>query len=362
MSLTKLTWTNRNIRTHLGNRALPSTVLKHPEGDEFILYAVGSLFPDQSDWFRPTSRITGNVWHHDAVQFSGEDVNFDGHTSDEEFRRMLAIYNYHINLNGQRDPKGTSWNGIGYSAMQGLEDRLYVPRIDVLETHRAHVSTSASAGTRVFPAAGQPNWNQQLVGLCKFGDWTRQGPNPPLSVRRGGDAFFRAVTDCLGTPMTLRPHKYYQTKACPGDWATVDSWEGLIYLPSATGQPTPAPQPEPVPATHEVRPGEVLSIIARQYGLTVAELAAWNNIADIHRIEPGQLIRLTPPPAPAPTPAPTPDRYQDGVRDGIQQGIEQGLRQGWTEGIRHAARELGEEINAAGSKAVAMLTTPPERK
>ncbi|MBI2939735.1 MAG: LysM peptidoglycan-binding domain-containing protein [Chloroflexi bacterium] len=88
-----------------------------------------------------------------------------------------------------------------------------------------------------------------------------------------------------------------------------------------TATPTPRPTATPVPerpqlasrsgrpaaaATHQVQPGENLWAIAERYGLTVAELAALNELADADVIVVGQMLRLSPAQAvqaPAPEPA-----------------------------------------------------------
>ena len=61
----------------------------------------------------------------------------------------------------------------------------------------------------------------------------------------------------------------------------------------------------PVAATDRVvivRPGDTLSEIALQYGVSVAQLRALNAIVDPNRIYPGQRLRLAAPPAAAATP------------------------------------------------------------
>lgn len=44
---------------------------------------------------------------------------------------------------------------------------------------------------------------------------------------------------------------------------------------------------------HIVAPGETLGGIAEQYGLRLADLVAWNNIADANLIQAGQKIELS---------------------------------------------------------------------
>ena len=51
--------------------------------------------------------------------------------------------------------------------------------------------------------------------------------------------------------------------------------------------------------THTVQPGETLSGIAQKYGVKVADLAAWNQIADPARIRAGAELVVSPPVKPA---------------------------------------------------------------
>src|SRR5262249_18195483 len=85
--------------------------------------------------------------------------------------------------------------------------------------------------------------------------------------------------------------------------------------PTALAEATPvtveaaaAAQPEPIPAggRYVVQPGETLFSIARRFGLSAAELAAWNGLADPDLLAQGQEITLVAPAAPAPTAAPAP--------------------------------------------------------
>ncbi|WP_435750341.1 peptidoglycan DD-metalloendopeptidase family protein [Thauera sp. AutoDN2] len=63
-------------------------------------------------------------------------------------------------------------------------------------------------------------------------------------------------------------------------------------LPSATG---PASSPVPVTGYHAVRQGDTLLGIARQYGVTLPDLVAWNGVTDPNQIQVGQMIRVAPP-------------------------------------------------------------------
>ncbi|MCI0395779.1 MAG: LysM peptidoglycan-binding domain-containing protein [Chloroflexi bacterium] len=91
---------------------------------------------------------------------------------------------------------------------------------------------------------------------------------------------------------------------------TPDAGPGLDQSPRSTpnsGLPptwTPAPTPEPAtpttaPAatdaaagqeTYTIQPGDTLAEIAERFGVTLDALAQVNNIADINRIEVGQVL------------------------------------------------------------------------
>jgi LysM repeat protein len=73
-------------------------------------------------------------------------------------------------------------------------------------------------------------------------------------------------------------------------------------MPRSTDTPLPThtvrPRPDPVQTIHVVQPGETLSQIAKQYGVSVDALTAANGIADPHLIKIGQEL-IIPGPASA---------------------------------------------------------------
>jgi LysM repeat protein len=77
----------------------------------------------------------------------------------------------------------------------------------------------------------------------------------------------------------------------------------LIPAPGDQGGGIP-PVPQPQPVFYTVQFGDTLGTIARQFGTSVAALAAENNITNINRIFFGQVLRIpdqgggTPPPPP----------------------------------------------------------------
>jgi len=65
------------------------------------------------------------------------------------------------------------------------------------------------------------------------------------------------------------------------------------------GVAAPATAEAPQPATYTVKRGDTLHQIALDTGLDYRELAAWNNLENVNRIYPGQVLRLTAPGEPA---------------------------------------------------------------
>ncbi len=90
------------------------------------------------------------------------------------------------------------------------------------------------------------------------------------------------------------------------DYRDVAAWNGITppYLikpgqqirlvPPAGGRTRGATAPSR--ATYTVARGETLYSIARQHGLFVRDLAAWNGLSPPYTIRPGQRLRLGPPP------------------------------------------------------------------
>ncbi len=75
---------------------------------------------------------------------------------------------------------------------------------------------------------------------------------------------------------------------------------------------TPEVQPSPVVSggetSYTVRPGDTLFSIARRYGLTFEEVAAFNGITNPNLIQPGQVIRIPAGGTSIPTPQPGGER------------------------------------------------------
>ncbi len=64
----------------------------------------------------------------------------------------------------------------------------------------------------------------------------------------------------------------------------------VITVEAATSIPEPADEIVPAETTYTVQPGDILGFIARDFGITMAELMAANGIANPNQIEVGQVL------------------------------------------------------------------------
>jgi LysM repeat protein len=76
--------------------------------------------------------------------------------------------------------------------------------------------------------------------------------------------------------------------------------------PAAPAPTAPAPTATTQPGTHELQPGETLSKIATQYGVSIADLEKANNITDPKKIRAGTVLTIPAGGVPAAVPSATP--------------------------------------------------------
>jgi len=179
--------------------------------DGIRVYDVRGMFTDTFPQDSPVEKM-GYTAHHAAVVLGGDTVAHDLAT-------IRAIHSHHVNTNG--------WGGIGYHRIIGNGRRIYI--------------TGTSGSQRAHVAA----LNHQWIGWCFLGDWSNGRPTEDmmLTFRTG----VQWETDRRGVPMQLAPHKRLNPgTACPGSWAGVDAWAGLVLRPQAPAPP-PLPTPEPPP-------------------------------------------------------------------------------------------------------------------
>jgi hypothetical protein len=165
---------------------------------------------------------TGFVLHHDAVAFTGADLDFDGETFDESVARIEAIARYHV----AAKPNGRGWPGIAYHLGIDPAGRLFI--LSTLDLLRYHVG----------------DHNGEQIGFVMFGnfadatgyDGKRVAPlhdRPTDAAIATWQATMQWIADTLERPFTVRPHKFFMdTTGCPGTWTLNDAWAGEVIRPA----------------------------------------------------------------------------------------------------------------------------------
>lgn len=105
----------------------------------------------------------------------------------------------------------------------------------------------------------------------------------------------------LGVKMTIyrngdRYSRFQQSEPCPGQarWLIVASLLLLLLAAFNRGSALAQSQPPETPLTHTVAAGETLSEIAQGYGISLADLLAYNGITDADSVRVGRELRLPP--------------------------------------------------------------------
>jgi LysM repeat protein len=122
-----------------------------------------------------------------------------------------------------------------------------------------------------------------------------------LRIRSGAGTNFPVV----GTAVQGKIYDLFEV--APPQWHRigVNQWvwgEGGKYL-ELNPQTAPAPKPAPTGVYHKVVSGDTVSELAVKYGSTVAQIKAWNGLADVGKISIGQNLKVSEGGAPAPKPA-----------------------------------------------------------
>jgi len=143
----------------------------------------------------------------------------------------------------------------------------------------------------------------KMTPLLTAATWTAANPWPPAMVEASVrvKAWCFATAPTLGTPSRESIIGHYETGDAnrvndPAPAAIRYVWP-IASMILALLPDTPAAGG----LVHTVVRGDTLGAIAQRYGVTVAQLVAWNALADPNRLEVGQVLRLS---APAATPVP----------------------------------------------------------
>lgn len=125
-----------------------------------------------------------------------------------------------------------------------------------------------------------PEWSQPRRHEAYPTLTTRMGlrGTPPIAVAAVGLALAALV-------LFLLPGFLAGTD--PADATPSPSQEAV-----ATPTPTPSPSPEPTPQVYTVASGDNMLRIARMFGLTVEQIACFNAIEDVDRLQEGQELLI----------------------------------------------------------------------
>lgn len=196
-------------------------------------------------WERPWSQLKYVVIHHSVTSHDA--------TPDD-----VALLH-----------KARGWAGIGYHFVITKDGVVHY--VGDISTARANVA----------------DMNEQVIGICLIGDFTKHLPSDE-QIKSAHDLskFFFFGTPSLPTLNTwdqLKGHKDLNPTACPGS-----SWPNdmrdriikrLVYSPQPMPEPTPQPTPNPTP---QPAPDEYYRVIYK--GQQLAALKQ-NPIAKIENLE-----------------------------------------------------------------------------
>ncbi len=99
----------------------------------------------------------------------------------------------------------------------------------------------------------------------------------------------------------VRKHQDWNGKYCPHRILSEGRWDEVksaieAELKALGGKTTSKPSssaPKASGGTYTVKKGDTLSAIAKEHGVSVANLQSWNNIKDPNRIKVGQKLKIT---------------------------------------------------------------------
>lgn len=109
-----------------------------------------------------------------------------------------------------------------------------------------------------------------------------------------GDAPASTHVVQAGETLTVIANRYGVSVAELVEWNGIED-PNLIYVGEVLKVGTPSGEMSPTAAQHVVEAGETLTRIGSRYGVTAAELAAWNDIPNPDLIDVGQVLILSAP-------------------------------------------------------------------
>jgi N-acetylmuramoyl-L-alanine amidase len=164
----------------------------------------------------------------------------------------------------------------------------------------AHYVCSGAGGTHCLVSPDDAAWHagNGHANRTKIGIELR--PEADEDDYREAANLIAWLRETLQLPLPLSPHRDWQATACPGIWnlEKLDLMaRGLVapVLPQSTpAAPVAAPEALPQPGEGQCRvdPGDTLSGIARQFGVDLNDLIRVNGITEPDKIFPGMILDL----------------------------------------------------------------------
>lgn len=206
----------------------------------------------------------------------------------------------HFFLQPKRNKGATRYHRVDEGeTMYGISQQ-YGIKVDKLYQRNAlEMGQEPAAGERIYLRGKRDNPPALRPKL----------PPPTKVVEQKSTLSEAAQPEKVNEPEPVMPVDTQQTPATYIPVDAVTDTTVVPEVPSTPNTPTTTPTTDPAPPTtpdkplqpdsypsaqHQVKDGDTLYAIARQYGITVAELKQWNRLTDNH-IQIGQMLLLSEP-------------------------------------------------------------------
>lgn len=180
-------------------------------------------------WIRPWEQIKYTVIHHSVTNPSGD---------------SKKDVDYIAELHRQR-----GWDGIGYHFVITTDGMVWY--VGDLSTARANVADK----------------NEQVIGICMVGDFTKGNPTDEqiVSAHDLCQFFISEMPQLVNVQdwSALKGHQDMQATQCPGSSWNAESGGSMKWRIESRTPYTPQPEPEPV-INWELRYSELKTITDRQ--------------------------------------------------------------------------------------------------